>query len=478
MNKKEYSTFNSKEPLNTFNYSKQSVKTLVQPPSYQSAVFPEVPLPRNSEHEFKKFVYNLTPRLESELPPGMKSSKSPKSSKSSKSPKSKKSPKIKTKKILPSTDTTTNLLTGLQSLMPTIVPLNTPKPKEKFENYESIQNPYETQFEYFGNNELFSNINKKDDRDNCASGICSLNRTEPQYGSEYGYKDNVPKSVERRSAEDVYNVSKDPFHYDNKRELFSHIDETKIVDNCESKFCSINKTDGSETSDKVDAPSFIQRRSAEFEYSVGKMPRHSGVYKKDFIPVKNDLVVEPKYGSFAPLDEIGNQTLGEKIDKNVEKMTNFSMLNNVQIKESCENGFCMLPKRNGQYEDLYSYESKFGFSAPSFKAGRSKGFKPLTPTSNKPIHSKERRPIDNPLIVEPRYGIFAPIEKVAPKKITAVKSIVDVKKASPKPVKKASPKPVVPVKKSSPKPANAIPVAKVKPVEKQGAIPVVPLNKK
>ena len=45
-----------------------------------------------------------------------------------------------------------------------------------------------------------------------------------------------------------------------------------------------------------------------------------------------------------------------------------------------------------------------------------KGFKPLTPTSNKPIHSKERRPIDNPLIVEPRYGIFAPIEKVAPKK--------------------------------------------------------------
>jgi hypothetical protein len=170
------------------------------------------------------------------------------------------------------------------------------------------------------------------------------------------------------------------------------------------------------------------------------------------------------------------------------------MLNNVQIKESCENGFCMLPKRNGQYENLHNYESKFGFSAPVLRAGRSKGFKPLTPVSNKPIHSKERRPIDNALIVEPRYGVFAPIEKIAPKKITSVKSIVEVKKtspkpvnkaspkpvkrASPKPVKKASPKPVVPVKKSSPKPANAIPVAKVKPVEKQGALPVVKLNNK
>jgi len=452
MNKKEFSSFNSKEPLNTFDYSKKSLNTIVQSSSYQSAVFPEIPLPRNSELEFKTFIHNLSPRLESELPAEVHM-------------KSKKISKIKTKKIIPTPDMTTTILNGLQSLMPTIIPLETPKPKEKFENYENIQNPYETQFEYFGNNELFSNINKKDDKDNCSNGMCSLNRTEPQYGSEYGYKDNTPKSVERRSAEDVYSVAKDPYHYDNTRELFSHIDETKIVDNCQQKMCSINKTDGYETSDRIDAPSFIQRRSAEFEYSVGKMPRHSGVYKKDFIPVKSSPAVEPKYGSFAPLDEIGEKTLGEKIDKNVEKMTNFSLINDTPLKESCENGFCMLPRMNGQFEDLHNYKSNYGFSAPSFKAGRSKGFKPLTPVSNKPIHSKERRPIDNPLIVEPKYGVFAPIEKLLPKKITGVKSIVETK-ITPKPVKK-----------SSPKAANTLSTPKVKKVEKQGALPVVKLNK-
>jgi hypothetical protein len=124
MNKKEYSTFNSKEPLNTFDYSKQKLNTTVQSSTHQSAVFPEVPLPRNSEHEFKKFVYNLTPRLESELPPSMRSSKSPKS---------KKSPKTQTKKIMPSTDITTDIFNTFQSLMPTITPLKTPKPNEKFE---------------------------------------------------------------------------------------------------------------------------------------------------------------------------------------------------------------------------------------------------------------------------------------------------------------------------------------------------------
>jgi len=507
MSKREYSSFDNKIESKEFKFiSADSIKkTNLDSTSYQSALFEDIPLPRNSEVEFKNFVKNLSPHLERELPLKLKDVKGIKSVKSVKSVKD-------VKKIKPTpSDSPINVLTNLQSLftssipklpeistipslIPRIVSTNSPPVKEKYSN---IENPYETKFEYFGNNELFGNIDRKDDRNNCDQVFCSIDKDDVSYspssGSTYGAKDTTPKSVQRESGSDKYTVSKKPNH----AESFSNIDNT-VINSCDKNFCSIDNTIQYEvnaeykSNSEFHAPSFVQKRSAEFEYNVGKKPIHYEM-RKNFRSVEKVQVVEPKYGSFAPFDGI-NDTYGNNKQDTKSYKEKFSPLNPMEIKESCENNFCMLPKVNGQFEDLSKYDSKYGFSAPSFKAGRSKNFKPLTPTSNKPLYKKDHRAIDEPLIFGPKFGTFAPFKKITPKKITGVKSIVSSPKSTPKLSPKSTPKlkvskasPKAANKKPSPKPVSQklskpspkpVPTPREKAIKKQDALPIVKLNQK
>jgi len=482
MSKREYSSFDNKIESKEFKFiSADSIKkTNLDSTSYQSALFEDIPLPRNSEVEFKNFVKNLSPHLERELPlqpTGVKKARVVK--------------KIKPTKPTP----TSNIISNLMTLIPTIVSTNVPPVKEKYSN---IENPYETKFEYFGNNELFGNIDRKDDRNNCDQVFCSIDKDDVSYspssGSTYGAKDTTPKSVQRESGSDKYTVSKKPNH----AESFSNIDNT-VINSCDKNFCSIDNTIQYEvnaeykSNSEFHAPSFVQKRSAEFEYNVGKKPIHYEM-RKNFRSVEKVQVVEPKYGSFAPFDGI-NDTYGNNKQDTKSYKEKFSPLNPMEIKESCENNFCMLPKVNGQFEDLSKYDSKYGFSAPSFKAGRSKNFKPLTPTSNKPLYKKDHRAIDEPLIFGPKFGTFAPFKKITPKKITGVKSIVSSPKSTPKLSPKSTPKlkvsskasPKAANKKPSPKPVSQklskpspkpVPTPREKAIKKQDALPIVKLNQK
>jgi len=496
MSKREYSSFDNKMDSKEFKFvSADSIKkTNLDSTSYQSALFEDVPLPRNSEVEFKNFVKNLSPHLERDLPlqpPGVKKVKVVKGIKDVKSVKGIKS----LKKIKPTKSTpTSNIISNLMTLIPTIVSTNAPRIKEKYSN---IENPYETKFEYFGNNELFGNIDRRDDRNNCDQVFCSIDKDDVSYspssGSTYGAKDTTPKSVILESGGDKYTVSKKPNH----AESFSNIDNT-VINSCDKNFCSIDNTIQFEanaeykSNSEFHAPSFVQKRSAEFEYNVGKKPIHYEM-RKNFRPVEKLQVVEPKYGSFAPFDGI-NDTYGNNKQDTKSYKEKFSPLNPMEIKESCENNFCSLPNR--EFNDLSKYDSKYGFSAPSFKAGRSKNFKPLTPTSNKPLYKKDHRAIDEPLIFGPKFGTFAPFEKITPKKITGVKSIVSSPKSTPKssPKSRASPKvsksrasPKAANKKPSPKPVSQklskpspkpVPAPREKAIKKQDALPIVKLNKK
>jgi hypothetical protein len=100
----------------------------------------------------------------------------------------------------------------------------------------------------------------------------------------------------------------------------------------------------------------------------------------------------------------------------------FSYISKTQLDTACDNGFCGLPSAKAYSQ----YTSNFGFSAPISRQPRSKLFKDLTPKSSKPIRVKDRRftRSESPA-VSPRFGSFAPIQKLTPKS-SSIKSVGSV----------------------------------------------------
>uniref|UniRef100_A0A6C0H1S0 Uncharacterized protein n=1 Tax=viral metagenome TaxID=1070528 RepID=A0A6C0H1S0_9ZZZZ len=112
------------------------------------------------------------------------------------------------------------------------------------------------------------------------------------------------------------------------------------------------------------------------------------------------------------LDQFNNDKLYEP----------YAFIRSDKNKEICTNGFCGIPlyKNYSQYEHLHPFESNYGFSSTSFRQARSKNFKDLSPKSKKAIQPRSSRTIENYVEYTKEkmfanyksdYGFDAPIRK-------------------------------------------------------------------